>query len=200
LFFSGNTPNPHRPGGSIAATHRSRSLENMARTRQGVSEESVETPRTRRVSKYIKKEDLDEPLDTPRTRRVSTAVRPTTTQGRLMDENLRARRVSTANQPPVRRSRSTKPHRVDTTKRDRDYRGYKDAAILVAIIGAILLFFLSASPRHNPKAPIIVVLGATGAGKSSFIKALGGRSAFGRHPVVGHGLESSMVLNCSGMG
>ncbi|KAF2833840.1 hypothetical protein CC86DRAFT_277603, partial [Ophiobolus disseminans] len=42
----------------------------------------------------------------------------------------------------------------------------------------------------SPTDPIIAVVGATGAGKSSFIEMLGGRDASGNKPGVGHNLES----------
>jgi ABC-type glutathione transport system ATPase component len=43
--------------------------------------------------------------------------------------------------------------------------------------------------------PIIAIVGATGAGKSSLIKLLGGRNESGREPVVGHSLGSCMCIS-----
>ncbi|KAF3141980.1 hypothetical protein TWF569_007746 [Orbilia oligospora] len=43
----------------------------------------------------------------------------------------------------------------------------------------------------TPASPIIAIMGETGAGKSSFIKALGGRDDSGNFPLVGHTLNST---------
>ncbi|KAK6358331.1 hypothetical protein TWF730_007677 [Orbilia blumenaviensis] len=43
----------------------------------------------------------------------------------------------------------------------------------------------------TPSSPIIAIMGETGAGKSSFIKALGGRNSSGAFPKVGHTLNST---------
>lgn len=43
----------------------------------------------------------------------------------------------------------------------------------------------------TPSSPVIAIMGETGAGKSSFIKALGGRDDKGNEPTVGHSLNSS---------
>ncbi|EPS38163.1 hypothetical protein H072_7978 [Dactylellina haptotyla CBS 200.50] len=67
------------------------------------------------------------------------------------------------------------------------------------IVGAALLFLaiiwrlFSGSNRVGvtPSSPIIAIMGETGAGKSSFIKALGGRDELGQLPVVGHTLNST---------
>jgi predicted GTPase len=48
------------------------------------------------------------------------------------------------------------------------------------------------SQHDQYEIPIIAVMGKTGAGKSSFIDALGGRHAVSRErPDIGHGLGSS---------
>jgi GTP-binding protein EngB required for normal cell division len=58
---------------------------------------------------------------------------------------------------------------------------------------AISLFSWN-SPPVVPDIPIIAVMGKTGAGKSTFIDALGGRSAItGKRPDIGHGLGSSIT-------
>ncbi|RDL38651.1 uncharacterized protein BP5553_02991 [Venustampulla echinocandica] len=47
------------------------------------------------------------------------------------------------------------------------------------------------TPRIDNDAPIIAIMGQTGAGKSTFINSLGGRHIqTGRVPTIGHGLES----------
>ncbi|KAF3171363.1 hypothetical protein TWF788_009957 [Orbilia oligospora] len=43
----------------------------------------------------------------------------------------------------------------------------------------------------TPASPIVAIMGETGAGKSSFIKALGGRDDSGNFPLVGHTLNST---------
>ncbi|KAK6543826.1 hypothetical protein TWF694_000556 [Orbilia ellipsospora] len=43
----------------------------------------------------------------------------------------------------------------------------------------------------TPSSPIIAIMGETGAGKSSFIKALGGLDENGQPPIVGHNLNST---------
>ncbi|KAF3938291.1 hypothetical protein ABW19_dt0207651 [Dactylella cylindrospora] len=43
----------------------------------------------------------------------------------------------------------------------------------------------------TPSSPIIALMGETGAGKSSFIKILGGRDENGQPPLVGHSLNST---------
>lgn len=48
-------------------------------------------------------------------------------------------------------------------------------------------------PSASVHDPIIVVIGATGAGKSAFIKSLGGPDAHGRMPQMGHTLDPCVL-------
>lgn len=66
------------------------------------------------------------------------------------------------------------------------------AGVLVAVLGILLLVFSSGKgPVVGLTSPIIAIMGETGAGKSSSIKALGGRDDSGAFPLVGHSLNSN---------
>ncbi|KAK6501606.1 hypothetical protein TWF481_009441 [Arthrobotrys musiformis] len=65
---------------------------------------------------------------------------------------------------------------------------------LVAVMGVILWILFSTAKSvvgHTPSSPVIAIMGETGAGKSSFIKALGGRDDSGNFPIIGHNLNST---------
>lgn len=64
---------------------------------------------------------------------------------------------------------------------------WADILLYLAVLVAVLLFHLTATPNRRRPPPVIAVLGATGAGKSSFIEALGGRDGLGQKPVVCNG-------------
>ncbi|KAF2794115.1 hypothetical protein K505DRAFT_242837, partial [Melanomma pulvis-pyrius CBS 109.77] len=81
----------------------------------------------------------------------------------------------------------------------------KFPTLVVAILAVIILVLaklfyfpasahvaecISSSASFNPSGPIIAVMGATGTGKSSFIRDLQGRDSRGCLPKVGHGLQS----------
>jgi hypothetical protein len=68
-------------------------------------------------------------------------------------------------------------------------------AVMAAVIGILYLRFLwVSSPSPCETDPIIAIVGATGAGKSTFIQGLGGRDALGNLPGIGHRLESCEYL------
>ena len=82
-------------------------------------------------------------------------------------------------------------------RRSSRYGWIRPSSILVLLTTAIacglaMQYFDWKSQHDKPEIPIIAVMGKTGAGKSSFIDALGGRNAVtGEKPHIGHGLGSS---------
>ncbi|KAK6341269.1 hypothetical protein TWF696_008352 [Orbilia brochopaga] len=65
------------------------------------------------------------------------------------------------------------------------------AVVLVSLLWMLLLSDSGAIAGLTPTSPVIAIMGETGAGKSSFIKALGGRDGDGNPPVIGHTLNST---------
>ncbi|KAK6348272.1 hypothetical protein TWF718_006079 [Orbilia javanica] len=71
---------------------------------------------------------------------------------------------------------------------------YLSVGVLVVVLG---IFWVGLLPGGGsiagltPSSPIIAIMGETGAGKSSFIRALGGRDDRGAYPAVGHNLNST---------
>ncbi|EWC47043.1 hypothetical protein DRE_03805 [Drechslerella stenobrocha 248] len=66
----------------------------------------------------------------------------------------------------------------------------------VSVLFLVLLWAITASGSAavvglTPSSPIVAIMGETGAGKSSFIKALGGLDENGNPPTVGHNLNST---------
>lgn len=66
--------------------------------------------------------------------------------------------------------------------------------IFAVVVGVLMVPEPSSIAVSSPTDPTIAVVGATGAGKSSFIEALGGRDANGNKPSVGHSLESCKLV------
>ncbi|KAK6517966.1 hypothetical protein TWF506_005133 [Arthrobotrys conoides] len=68
------------------------------------------------------------------------------------------------------------------------------AGLIVTFPGILSVMLSSGTGLEaglTPASPIIAIMGETGAGKSSFIKALGGRDDSGSFPLVGHSLNST---------
>ncbi|KAF3924855.1 hypothetical protein ABW21_db0204643 [Orbilia brochopaga] len=65
------------------------------------------------------------------------------------------------------------------------------AVVVITLLWVILLPDTGAVAGLTPTSPVIAIMGETGAGKSSFIKALGGRDGDGNPPVIGHTLNST---------
>jgi hypothetical protein len=64
-------------------------------------------------------------------------------------------------------------------------------AVMAAVFNILYLRFLWVSlPSPCETDPIIAIVGATGAGKSTFIQGLGGQDALENLPGIGHRLES----------
>ncbi|KAF3915288.1 hypothetical protein AA313_de0201643 [Arthrobotrys entomopaga] len=79
-------------------------------------------------------------------------------------------------------------------------RGDADTSRLLVMITTsvafLTIFWMTLRVRESqvgltPSSPIIAIMGETGAGKSSFIKALGGLNQDGQPPAVGHNLNST---------
>jgi hypothetical protein len=75
-----------------------------------------------------------------------------------------------------------------------NYGGRFAIALLIAACAVVLGLQFSPTPSYVPSAsaadPIVAIVGATGAGKSSLIKLLGGFDKRGDKPEVGHNLAS----------
>ncbi|KAJ6263220.1 hypothetical protein Dda_1781 [Drechslerella dactyloides] len=66
--------------------------------------------------------------------------------------------------------------------------------VLIFLLWAFALSDGGSVAGLTPTSPVIAIMGETGAGKSSFIKALGGRDGDGNPPVIGHTLNSTTKI------
>ncbi|KAF3220951.1 hypothetical protein TWF106_006548 [Orbilia oligospora] len=158
---------------------------------------STRPPETESCGSYSRKRT--ETMDSSRSFSENFRAQPAELDGRSENTSLRRSSASEVKQVQISHSeRSESLIESGLALLNRQYwtpfKIFMLAGLILTLPGILSVISSSGTGPTTgltPASPIVAIMGETGAGKSSFIKALGGRDDSGNFPLVGHTLNST---------